>query len=163
MYSIDGSAEAESDSDNVHGAFAICPDEKTKDGQFVGQVQEYFVEKSPSIQWLEMMAITEAVHQTVLRLRSSHRRRGELYVFSDCATVLSFLARVPDETPYHKLTLKPVYDYLVLLSEELHRRGFELVIPWIPGHKHQVACHVRSDNKITKAAEAMRKKAESDP
>ncbi|KAK4652036.1 hypothetical protein QC762_607777 [Podospora pseudocomata] len=148
VYGVDGSAECHSDMNDVYGAFAVCLDKRTKEGDFCGEAQGFFVKRAPSIQWLELMAITEAVHQTVLRLRlSTSHRRGELYIFSDCANVLSFLKREPNSTLREKLILTPVYDYLVALSQELHQRGIGLIIAWIPGHNHHITCHARSDKK----------------
>ncbi|KAK0666804.1 hypothetical protein QBC41DRAFT_229845, partial [Cercophora samala] len=148
VYGVDGSARPDSDADHVHGAFAICLDKRTKEGGFVGEAQGFFVDKAPSIQWLEMMAITEAVQQTVLRLRlSTPHRHGEVYIFSDCISVLDFMRKNHHGKTRHKLALTPVYDNMVKLSEELHQQGFKLIIAWIPGHKHQITCHARSDEK----------------
>lgn len=96
------------------------------------------------------MGITEAVHQTVLARRKATPSRGELYIIADSAQVLEYLQRYPHEVPVYKLAMAPVYDYLVKLSEELDKMGWVLTIAWVPGHRHQIRCHIKSDRKARK-------------
>ncbi|KAL2259756.1 hypothetical protein VTK26DRAFT_6444 [Humicola hyalothermophila] len=128
------------------GAFSVVYRAAGSKNRWVAEA--FFVDRMFSNNWGELLAISEAVHLAVLRLRQlmGSYKTAEVFLFSDSLGSLDYLTRRDDiKAKPHGLVLEPLGSFIKSMSHELRDLGAALILNHIPGHGHDVAGHVLAD------------------
>jgi hypothetical protein len=72
---------------------------------------------------------------------------GVIHIFTDSRTGLDNLEKTNRSSinVLSQMAMAPALAYAAKLSTELQERGVQLVLCWLPGHKHNVAGHGIAD------------------